>query len=187
MGEINNNNWHDITDEEWKQILAKLYEYVKIKCTILPNDLEPKDIANEALKRVLEGSRKWNTEKCPDILWFLRGTVDSIISKIWKLKCNKHRIFETEKFSNLEVIEQIASDSLNDIENRECFDDRLSQLMSSVEGDEELEDLLLTMADGFLTSDELCRQLEWSKDRFYNAKRRLKRNILKSKNSKGRK
>jgi DNA-directed RNA polymerase specialized sigma24 family protein len=172
--------WEQFTDKEWKQILLQLRKHAQAKCTILPADVEPDDIASEALTRVLEGFRNWNQEKHPDLLHLLKSTVDSILSKIWKLKENKYRLRESVEYTNISALENYESSETENKEMREDFENRLDEIRSYVEGDNELEELFLAIEYGHFSRSEISEFLQWETRKFDNAKRRLKRLIEKN-------
>ncbi len=173
--------WEQYTDKEWKQILLQLRNYAKAKSTILPADMEPDDLASEALTRVLEGSRKWNQDKYPDIIFLLKSTVDSIISKIWKLKDNVHRLRECGEYTNIKALENYESPEAEKNEMNEVLESRLDEIRSYIEGDNELEELFLAIEYGNFSRKEIIEVLKWETKKFDNAMKRLKR-IVKNKN-----
>lgn len=177
--ESSSRKWEKYSDKEWKQILRELRNYTKAKCTVLPADVEPDDIASESLKRVLEGSRNWNLEKYPDLLSLLKSTVDSIISKIWKLACSKERMRETKGYTNIEVLEKYESPDAEKREQEQYFEKRLDEIRVSAEGDEDLEEMFLAIKYGCFSRSQIAEYLKWDIKRVDNAIKRLKRRITK--------
>lgn len=80
------------TEEQWQRLLDRLTHYALQKYRRLswingeqyrsPKGQGPEDIAIEAIKRLIEGKRQYDEHKYPDILVYLRGVVDSLISHI---------------------------------------------------------------------------------------------------------
>jgi hypothetical protein len=82
----------ELTDEQWQQLLDRLTYYALQKYRKLgwsqsggyrsPCGMGPEDIATEAIERLIEGTRQYNKDKYPDILIYLKGVIDSIVSHI---------------------------------------------------------------------------------------------------------
>jgi DNA-directed RNA polymerase specialized sigma24 family protein len=167
----------DLGNEDWKQILVRLRRYAQAKCTILPADVEPDDVACEALERLLTGSRKWNKAKCPDLLVLLEGIVDSILSKIWSLQCNRVRMKESPDFTNIDAFEKYAEETSNEVQDTPYLENRLDELRGIVEGDPELEDFFLAIECGHATRKEIAETLGWDIKKVYAVTRRLKEKV----------
>lgn len=168
---------HSISEEDWKAILLRLHRYTVTKCRILPADIEPDDIASEALRRVLQNSRKWNKEKQPDIFYLLTGTVDSILSKLWSLKDNKHRMRETFSRTNITELEKY-SEEMTPEEEENWYDVHLKRLQKIVEGDEELEYFLLAIESKCDSYETIAKTLDWDIQKVYRVKRRMKDKVV---------
>lgn len=80
-----------LNSQNWEIIIPKLVNYAVFRLRIMRwqtsrqsthSDLkaEAEDFALEAIKLVYAGTRKWNPDKIPDILLYLKGTVRSLIS-----------------------------------------------------------------------------------------------------------
>lgn len=173
MEDCSGTSWDDIPDDEWKRLLLELRKYVKSKNYILPADVESDDIACLALERVLAGSRKWNRKKCPDLLELLKWTANSILSKIWKLECNKTRLTETETMSNVDALENFAVPDPDECDES-YLDERLNELRSLAEGDDELTEFVLAIEYGASSRQEIAEKLGWDLKRVYSVTRRLK-------------
>lgn len=176
MNDADCSGLNEITDDEWRIILLNIRKYCKIKCTVLPADVEPDDIACEAIKRVLEGTRNWNREKCPDLLKHLQGTVDSIVSKIWKLRHNRARMGESHGVTNLDKLEEYSEEMPSE-PNADYFETRLEQLREITKGDSDLEYFFLAIECGAKSFQELARVLDWEIAKVYTVKRRLMEKI----------
>lgn len=76
-----------ISPEEWNEITDKLmgftFKYLSLRFegnTQTPDGLSYEDIAQEIVLRVLHGTRRWDPEKHGDILPYLAGQVQSLVS-----------------------------------------------------------------------------------------------------------
>lgn len=89
----------DFTPEQWDEMIDKLmgftYLFFKskfdgdIKTAQNPDGSTFEDIAQEIVKRVLQGSRRWNPDKDGDLLPYMAGQVRSLVDhgfKSWDAK-----------------------------------------------------------------------------------------------------
>ena len=84
-----------LSDEQWALILKKLTLYADYKLDNLGfqprtefDSVDGEDFVQEAIKRVIEGTRKWNIDKHPDFLIFLKMVVKSLILNHLKQSIN---------------------------------------------------------------------------------------------------
>lgn len=69
---------------DWEEVIIKMTAYVVNICRWrrykLPGGLEEEDIVMTAIGKVYTYERKWDPEKEPDLLNYLQGVINSIIS-----------------------------------------------------------------------------------------------------------
>jgi DNA-directed RNA polymerase specialized sigma24 family protein len=95
------NNTPILTEKECLKALGHLTIYAQRRFARLgwwhngifesPRGHKPEEIAAEAIVKMIEGTRTYDAQKCPDILQFLRGIVKSDISHIIDSFDFKHR------------------------------------------------------------------------------------------------
>jgi len=106
----------DITPEQWEDIIDKLmgftYTYFNIlfegniKEAQTPDGAKYKDIAQEIVLRVLQGSRRWNPDKDGELLPYMAGQVKSLVNhgfNSWSAKNVESMVENKEEESILEA------------------------------------------------------------------------------------
>jgi RNA polymerase sigma factor (sigma-70 family) len=78
---------NQLTDNQWGVLLKQLTLYAEFKLDNIGfqprselDSLNGEDFAQEAIKRLIEGRRKWDPQKHPDLLIYLKLVVKSLIS-----------------------------------------------------------------------------------------------------------
>jgi len=78
---------NQLSDNQWAILLKQLTLYAEFKLDNIgfhPRSelevLNGEDFAQEAIKRLIEGKRKWDPQKHPDLLIFLKLVIKSLIS-----------------------------------------------------------------------------------------------------------
>lgn len=71
-----------LNNVDWETVLPEFYAYAlaRYKYPCLQTSMSPKDLVDEAIKRVLYGERKWDYERHPDIVIHLKLVIKSIVS-----------------------------------------------------------------------------------------------------------
>jgi len=166
-----------LAEADWDFITVKLLAYAKRKVFRLSwsnagaVSTKAEDLVYEAINRVLSGERVWAQEKHPDLLIFLYGVVKSIVSHDVKSSHN----LRTEKLPD--TLERQNSIPKVGPEGQDYID----RLLSSVCGDDDLEELVLHIASGYTKASDLAEQMKMPIQEVYRLRERLQRKIEKIK------
>lgn len=87
-----NQRLFEVDEAKWGDIYEELLDYARFKMGssftkgggALPLGHKPEDIAQEAIRRVLEGKRRWDPNQDPDLCDYLKSVVSSLISALWE-------------------------------------------------------------------------------------------------------
>lgn len=153
--------------------------YKKIGSGGLPGGREPKDIALEAIKLVLDGQRKWNPSTAPDLLEYLKGVVDSIISHL--IESKDHQLRDSDPPEDIEENPRKTFDvRLPTAPDEEVIaKDFLEYLRKNIKGDETCELVLYCIEEGLSKTRDIAETMKLQVSNVNNAKRRLRRLIEK--------
>lgn len=128
--------------------LKKLYSYAH-HCNAtraLPPDREPEDLVHEAIELLLSGQRKWDTQKCPDVMVLLKGIVRSLYSHAWELAYHRTR----KDLSATELNELRADSPAGETATSDTnvYADLRGQIEAAIGDDEELMEVYFAIVDG---------------------------------------
>jgi len=185
---------------DWENIILKLGRHSAVRINrlswrhrMLPVGLEVEDIVLESIGDTLGEERKWDPNKNPDLLNYLKSVVDSKISHLLELKEYlvteplEKTINEQEKnlLDTTEVKTDFEGDSaqmfadpeeaLVEKEEREHAKNAVELLREKIQGDEELEEIFLCLEEGYTKPSEIAEQLGVDVKEIYNREKRLKR------------
>jgi len=188
-----------LREQPWEEIILKLDAYALYKARkkywpsasrdghVLLGGCSPQDVVREAIRRVFEGSRKWDPEKEPDLLKYLKGVVDSILSAMVNSAENREiRVPSSYEESDPADYEDgrnrshaVESGGLHQrspspreyAERNDLFD----RILAVVAGDEDLESLVLCLAEGYESRADIAEQLGVTASEVTNMKKRLVR------------
>lgn len=147
----------------------------------IPQGKEPEDIVQEAIVDLLDGTRKWNHVKTPDLLpdllTYLKSVVDSKISNLYSTKEYKiTQSIQTNKNSadinNFLNNHQIDGVNVN-VEDTLIEKETQNLILETVKGDKKLEDLLLLIMEGYTKPAEIAQHMKIDVKDVYNLKKRL--------------
>ncbi|MCI0662693.1 MAG: hypothetical protein L0220_16630 [Acidobacteria bacterium] len=90
----------NITQDQWLEYFHQLTLYAESRCSKwkwqtgrqnLPKGYSPQTIANEAVRRLLDGDRTWNHDAYPgnSPIPFLKGVIDSIVNGLGKSRAHR--------------------------------------------------------------------------------------------------
>lgn len=185
-----------ITAEELKQYLKRLTLYSQNKFFKLgwaskgsyrsgPQGMGPQDVVSEAIRKVLEGKRKYNKQAYPVFMNFLRSVVDSIISNMLKLVEHKkvqplpNRTNDSDQTIVLELEDQKLS-PIHNLINKEIVEKVESVLMQTFSNDNIVCGILDSFKAGIIKRSEIAEYLEVKTKDVDNARKRLRRVIEKN-------
>lgn len=126
-------------------------------------------MAFDAIKLFLTGQRHWNSNKCPDLLKFLKGVVDSLIS---------HQNGSAKR-KNIQRL-QLDNLKLNALKDYSSPDQELAlkelkeYLLEWAEQDGETISVILSLFEG-MTRKEIIEESNLSAQRVDNIKKRVRR------------
>lgn len=173
-------DWKDITFRLTHYAIWKAFRYVW-KSGSLPGGKTPQDMALEAIEKVWTGVREWNPDKYPNLYTHLKWIVDSDIDHLFKSK-------EHEKSRRMpETTPEQASETPNPEEqliakgNKALEEEIRNEFYAMVEGDEDLETLMLCFDEGIDKPQDIAEQTGWDVSKANNVKRRLFRKVAKLK------
>jgi hypothetical protein len=149
--------------------------------------MSPVDIAREAITRLFEGNRDWDPEKDPDVLQYLKGVVDSLISALVEsaeVREVRVSLLYGETDDSAEVSPQgaptvVESTFLHHAPPSPVLvaqeNELQERILTAVAGDDSLELLVLCLAEGHTKRTDIARELGESVDEVTNLKKRLQR------------
>ena len=196
--------WDDIYPRAIKFALSKLSFRTGSPREGVPKEEEAHDIVNEAIKKIINGStseeregmkkglRKWDPSRGA-LVDYLFSVINSDISHLYKSEdyVTTSRIpitVENREDESIEVEELlkracssekhaggINPDPPLSPEDIHSANEVHNELLKAVEGDDELEGIVLCMLDGFEKPGDIAEQLGIKTSVVNNAKKRLKR------------
>jgi hypothetical protein len=185
-----------ITEEEWKQYLKRLTLYSQNKFFKLgwaskgsyrlgSQSMGPQDVASEAIKKVLEGNRKYNKQAYPVFMNFLRSVVDSIISNMLKLVEHKKvqqlpNITNDSDQTTVFELEDHKLSPIHNLINKEMVEKVESILMLNFSNDNIVCGILDCLKAGIIKRSEIAEYLEVKTKDVDNAQKRVRRFIEKN-------
>lgn len=172
---------------DWRTIYPLLYAYA-INCVAfyfwkkdkknLPKGNETEDLIQEAIYKVITGERRWDPQKEPDLVKYLKMTIRSLVrnllvsadhKKVGKLAGVDENGNFYEDFAD---IDQNFEDSIEQ-------DDIWARIIEITKSDDEVQLVLMYMVDGITTRKELAEALGLPATEIDNIMKRLKRKIQK--------
>lgn len=185
MGDINfdaHKALVSITEEEWGRILPRLRLYAALVVRrkhwrsptgMLPGGFEDAELANEAIKRVLTGQRRWDPAQEPDLLVVLKGVVKSLASDLVRSADHTRgtRFGRPDEDLGVAATPHPAPDPEQVLENK----DLLRWVWAELEDDEEQE-ILLYLEEGFKPA-EIAKESGRPIERVYLLLRKMRRRL----------
>ncbi len=193
-----------LKQQPWEDIILKLDAYALSKARrkywpsgskdgqTLLGGCSPQDIAREAVRRVFEGNRKWNPEKDPNILKYLKGVIDSILSSMVESAENK----EVRVLTSYEETDPVDADNnvgrspaveagglhRGFLSPRETAqkNELLDRVLAAVDGDEGLQLLVLCLDEDYGSRADMAEKLGVSASEVTNMRKKLVRALDKS-------
>ncbi|HIG73790.1 MAG TPA: hypothetical protein EYQ24_04190 [Bacteroidetes bacterium] len=143
---------------DWKRIYPALVAYAFARSARLylvkgggrlPEGHEPTDVADEAVRLVYEGERKWDPNAHPDLLRYLSGVVSSLVSNLITGADHTWRVDGADgEPSDLDEFEgTVAPSPLASTESDECVEVLRAIVDQETEGDEGLATVAMGLED----------------------------------------
>lgn len=181
---IDRETFKRLNDHDWGQLRADLIAYAELRIRVgswvrgpnaLPEGATAEDFVQEAIFRVYDGRRTWDPEDNPDLKRYLAGVISSLVSNMATAAEHDRAVdmedLQTEEgeFLGFGAVDALISENVEADELKErCFE--------AVEGEEELETLLLGLIEGY-DYDDFEEATGHSKQKLYQLRRKLKRRI----------
>ena len=144
---------------------------------VLPEGYDASSVAMEAITRVLDGTRKWDPDKDPDLLAYLKSVVKSILSpkELLKKASREKNILHSVDESGADVIE-VAASAEPGPESDVDVEELKSALLGAL-GDDDERLVLMSMFEGSLKAADIAADLGIAVEEVYNIKRRINRRL----------
>ena len=179
-----------VGDEGWKAIILRLTQYAVLRARrlrwrtpngTLPGGKQPEDLAMDAIAKLWHGGRTWDPAARPDLLEFLKGIVDSLLSHLVRsaehVKRTPAPVAASEQPDVLVSVPDPGSspeDALVEAEDLGEAQTRAAQVREAVRGETELELVLLGIEHGKRPM-EIASDLGISREEVYQHIRKIKR------------
>lgn len=176
-------DWKDITfrlthHAFWK---ACRYAWKSGSPDQLPGGKTPQDMALDAIGKIWTGVREWDPDKYPNLYTHLKWIVDSDIDHLFKSKeHDKSRRMPETKFDQASETPN-PEEQLIAKENKALEEEIRDEFYKMVEGDEDLETLILCFDEGIDKPQDISEQTGWDVSKANNVKRKLFRKAAKLK------
>lgn len=188
-----------LEQQPWEEIILRLDKYALQKAQrlywptaskrlhVLPKGFSPTDIAHEAITRLFEGRRDWNPDKDPEVLQYLKGVVDSLMSALVESsEVSEVRVsvpyietYNSKDGDGLSPAVTVESTTLHHAPPSPALvaqeNEMQERIFAAVAGDEDLELLVLCLAEGHNKRSDIARELGVSVDNVTNLRKRLQR------------
>jgi hypothetical protein len=191
--------FHLIKKADWKDIILKLtyyaiqrskvYRWKSGKSDRLLGGKTPEDIACEAIEKVLSGNRDWDPDKYPNLLthlkWIVKSDMDHLASSLEHQTTGRMPEPVDGEEGQADYYETIPDQSPTPeealiIREKKDLEERLKdELYAIVEGDEDLEELLLYFEEGIDKPEIIAKQSGWDVSKVYTLKKKLRRKASK--------
>lgn len=174
---------------------ASLYKWNSGDTGLLPRGKTPEDVACEAIEKVWNGTRNWDPEIYPDLLKHLMKIVESDISHLFKSADHRKRARAAlsrktpegeedpdpdQSFLENAAIDLSTPEALLVSDEEEQLRERIrNDFYSLVEGDDDLESVLLCFEEGIFKPEAIAVETGLDKKKVYNLKKKLLRRAAK--------
>jgi DNA-directed RNA polymerase specialized sigma24 family protein len=183
--------WRILEKIDWEEVTLELIDHADIKVRRLkwktesnedlPQGKRVEDIAQEAILKTLSGERKWDPERYPDILIFLKLVVDSFISHLVNSQNHKmiQRFPENENGESLESM--FSTDNSPTPEDEIIAYEMLDKIYEAIDGDTELQSIMDAIMAGYTKSRDIAEVTGFDVNHVYQLRRKLDRRFSKLK------
>jgi len=170
----------EIDDEAWGDMYLELLDFARYKTRRLqyvkgggelPLGRTPKDLVQDALKRVFEGRRQWDPDEDPDLCKYLKSVISSIVSALLE-KTDYDQQDDSSPADHYDISAD-RNASYND-----CLD-ALQEILEVVSSDEDdLDSVRIGIEDGMKAS-EIAEFFGIDIERVYTLSDKLRRRTRK--------
>lgn len=173
-----------MTPQEQEELIVRLTDYAAwlmrqktywMERSVLPKGYEAGSLATEAISRVLEGSRKWDPDKDPDLLGYLRSVVKSILWDLQKA-AEKESLVEPAPGETRDLVDTLPSAKPGPDEDV-ALGELQERLLAELETDEDRL-VLLSIFEGNEAAREIAEDLGVTVAEVYRIKRKIKRRLM---------
>lgn len=185
---------------DWKDIILRLTHYARQRARVyswksgradqLLGGKTPEDIACEAIEKVWAGTRDWDPDKYPNLLthleWIVKSDTEHLASSMEHQTTGKMpepRDGEEASANYDETIPDPLSptpeEELIAREKKDLEEKLKGELYAMVQGDDDLEMLLLCFEEGIDKPEIIAAQTGWDVSKVYNLKKKLLRKAAK--------
>lgn len=186
-GEVEVTDIESVTDDQWSKYLKRLtlhagdlfiaYGWHAKGKWVGPRGATPSDIAAEAILRVLDGRRRYDSSKCPKLMTFLRNVVKSLVSHLSEAA-------DTRRLQPMPQTKQDGADDSVDMEPEgdepdpleNCIKNEIVEKLKIVAGQEEdplVVDILECLDAGITKPAAIAELLDVEVKMINNAQKRL--------------
>lgn len=182
----------DLSGDNLLKLLKRLTLYADRKLVRLrwrgiqggapPRGIQAEDLAAEAITRVIEGKRAWDQQEQPDVLQFLKGIVDSLVSQLVNSFDNRRtrRLGPTgvgEEGSAAPTFAGRELDPAQFVADREAAERFRAPILKALEGDAVASQVFECLEADITKPSEIAEYLGISVTDINNAQKRLWRKV----------
>ena len=185
---LRNASWDQIIPELLQYALSKVYQAHFYAISLVKGEnpnIAAQDIVYGSINKVFSGTREWNHNEKDNLVMYLRSVIKSEI----------YHYYNNEKYKTTERVPTIrTSDSDDPVETETLQSDQPTpeeileneekikqdeimrdNILKKVEGNPELEEVVLCIMDGIIKPQEIAMKLSIDIESVYNRKKRLRR------------
>lgn len=171
-----------LEEANWDQIYPELVLYAQFRLEAIswsgghpPGGTQAEDLVHEAIESLYTGRRTWNVAKHPNLEVVLKGIIKSLVSHQAEARDNQTR----QALSEDPGVDGWGHDALsNNPSPEEClaFKERIAQIESLLEDDEEAGMVFLYLQDG-AKPKEIAEELGKPVTKIYAITKRIRRKL----------
>ncbi len=177
-----------VTDNEWKVVITKCTEHIRLRLrhrqrmgAHSPQNLGMPAVDyyfQNAVEKLYEGTWDWKFEKYSleeQLVRIINSMISEEVRKYKTKKSKAVRIFYKEDITDYETYLDIYElQKTEEVEQQ--FQKFVNTIVEAIKGDEDLELLFILIQDG-KSSNEICEELGWKKQKLYKARAKLKSKV----------
>lgn len=181
-------------EHPWEETVPRLLHHARSRIQRLrwlgekngqpPRGVEPTDVVQTVIEKVLAGTRKWNPDKHPDLLRYLLDVVDSEVSNLVTLSEN----VKTQRLGESDVAGTGRGQDPGDLgdarptpaerelerEAQRHGDDFAMEFWASLAGEPDLQEVVEAIIDDVAKPAEIAARVGVRPDEIYARRKRLK-------------